>query len=119
MELYGYDEERGLSQIILEKGTKIEIPIKDEHGAKTWIAGVITSTQAGSLDFPRQSNRLGHLEKDKEQSRNGSHMASSPGAAETATVSTYHTHYTRVLTMAPPSSRVTLAPTPTSRGLGV
>jgi len=39
MELYGYDEERGLSLITLEKGTKIEIPIEDEYGAKTWIAG--------------------------------------------------------------------------------
>jgi len=48
---HGYDEERGLSRIIFEKGTKIEIPIEDEYGAKTWIAGEITSTQAGSLDF--------------------------------------------------------------------
>jgi len=51
MALYGYDEERGLSQIILENGTKIEIPIEDEQGAITWIAGVITSIQEGSLDF--------------------------------------------------------------------
>jgi len=51
LELYGYDEERGLSRIILEKGTKIEIPIEDEYGAKTWITGEITSIQAGSLDF--------------------------------------------------------------------
>ena len=51
MELYGYDEERGISKIILKKDTKIEIPIEDEQGVKTWIAGVITSIQAGSLDF--------------------------------------------------------------------
>jgi len=37
MELYGYDEERGLSETILEKGTKIEIAIEDELGAITWI----------------------------------------------------------------------------------
>ena len=35
----------------MEKGIKIEIPIEDEYGAKTWIAGEITSIQAGSLDF--------------------------------------------------------------------
>jgi len=51
MELYGYDEERGLSEIILEKGTEIEIPIEDELGAITWIEGKISSIQAGSLDF--------------------------------------------------------------------
>jgi len=51
MELYGYDEERGLSEIILEKGTEIEIPIEDELGAITWIEGRISSIQAGSLEF--------------------------------------------------------------------
>ena len=50
-ELYGYDEERGLRKITLEKGTEIEIPIEDELGAITWIAGTISSIQAGSLDF--------------------------------------------------------------------
>jgi len=37
MELYGYDEERGLSEIILEKGTEIEIAIEDELGAISWV----------------------------------------------------------------------------------
>ena len=35
VELYGYDEERGLSTLVLEEGTKIEIPLKDEYGATT------------------------------------------------------------------------------------
>ena len=51
MELYGYDEERGLSKIMLEQGTEIEIPIEDELGAITWVAGMISSIQMGSLDF--------------------------------------------------------------------
>jgi len=50
-ELYGYDEERGLSELVLEKGTEIEIPLEDEYGAITWVAGTVTSTQRGSLDF--------------------------------------------------------------------
>jgi len=51
VELYGYDEERGLSQLVLEKGTEIEIPLEDEYGAITWVAGMVTSTQRGTLDF--------------------------------------------------------------------
>jgi len=35
----------------LEKGTKIEIPLEDEYGAITWVAGTVTSTQKGSMDF--------------------------------------------------------------------
>jgi len=51
MELYGYDEERGLSEIILEKGTEIEIAIEDEVGAISWVDGRISSIQKGSLEF--------------------------------------------------------------------
>jgi len=51
VELYGYDEERGLSALVLEKGTEIEIPLEDEHRATTWVAGTVTSTQRGTLDF--------------------------------------------------------------------
>ena len=51
VELYGYDEERGLSELVLEKGTESEIPLKDEYGATTWVAGAVTSAQQGSLDF--------------------------------------------------------------------
>jgi len=51
MELYGYDEERGLSKILLEQGTEIEIPIEDELGVISWTAGIILSYQVGSLDF--------------------------------------------------------------------
>ena len=51
VELYGYDEERGLSALVLEKGTEIEIPLKDEYGAITWVAGTVTSTLRGTLDF--------------------------------------------------------------------
>ena len=35
VELYGYDEERGLNTLVLEKGTKVEVPLKDEYGAIT------------------------------------------------------------------------------------
>jgi len=51
LELYGYDEERGLSIVILEEGTEIEIAIEDELGAITWIPGRVTSIQQGSLEF--------------------------------------------------------------------
>ena len=51
LELYGYDEEWGLSEIILEKGTEIEIAIEDELGAITWKPGRISSIQKGSLEF--------------------------------------------------------------------
>jgi len=51
LELYGYDEERGLSEIILEEGTEIEIAIEDEPGAITWIPGRVTSIHKGSLEF--------------------------------------------------------------------
>jgi len=39
--LYGYDEERGLSKMLLEQGTEIEIPIEDELGVISWAAGII------------------------------------------------------------------------------
>jgi len=48
---FGYDEERGLSKILLEQGTEIEIPIEDELGVISWTAGIISSYQVGSLDF--------------------------------------------------------------------
>jgi len=51
MQLYGYDEERGLSKILLEQGTEIEIPIEDELEVTSWAAGIISSYQMGSLDF--------------------------------------------------------------------
>ena len=120
LELYGYDEERGLSEIILEKGTEIEIAIEDDLGAITWIPGRISSIQKGSLEFQacfRGCRIDSGTWTDTEQSRDGSHLASSPRTAETVTISIHHTHYTRVLTMAPPPAQVTLAPTPTSRGL--
>ena len=43
MELFGYDKERGLSKILLEQGTEIEIPIEDELGVTFWTAGIISS----------------------------------------------------------------------------
>jgi len=51
LELYGYDEARGLTEIILEEGTEIEIAIEDELGEITWVPGMVTSTQQGSLEF--------------------------------------------------------------------
>jgi len=51
VELYRYDEERGLSELTLKKGIKVEIPLENEYGTTTWIAGTVTSTKTGSLDF--------------------------------------------------------------------
>jgi len=51
LELYGYDEERGCSRIELEQCTEIEIPIEDEQGVTTWIAGEVSIYHEGSLDF--------------------------------------------------------------------
>jgi len=51
VELYGYDEERGLSTLALEKGTKIEIPYTDEYGVIAWRDGRVSSTTQGSLTF--------------------------------------------------------------------
>ena len=51
LELFGYDEERGLSRIVLEQGTDIEIPIEDEQGVTSWIAGKVSICHEGSLDF--------------------------------------------------------------------
>ena len=123
VELYGYDEERGLSKILLEEGTEIEIPIEDDLGAITWVAGTISSIQVGSLDF--QAEFLGSAIDSGtwRQTRSRAEMevtlASSPCSAEKASGSTHDTHYTRIYTMAPPSTWITLAPTPTSRGLGL
>jgi len=51
VELYRYDEERGQSALVLEKDTEIEIPLEDEYGAISWVAGTVASTQRGTLDF--------------------------------------------------------------------
>jgi len=48
VELYGYDEERGLiGELVLEKG----IPLKDDYEAVTWVDGMVTATTEGSLNF--------------------------------------------------------------------
>jgi len=51
LELFGHDKEWGLSEILLEQGTKIEIPMEDDQGVTFWIAGEISSYQTGSLNF--------------------------------------------------------------------
>jgi len=51
LELFGYDEERGLSKILLEQGTEIEVPIEDEQGLTFWIAGEVSVCHVGSLNF--------------------------------------------------------------------
>ena len=117
LELYGYDEERGLSKLVLEKGIEIE----DEYGAITWVAGMVTSTQGGTLDFKVKFTGSAIDSGTWTQTRNRAemenHMARTPCTAETATVSTRDTHHARIHTMAPPSTWLTLAPTPTSWGL--
>ena len=50
LELYGHDEERGLTEIILESGTEIEIATILEYlGPTVWKPGKIISNQPGSL----------------------------------------------------------------------
>jgi len=51
VELYGYDEERGLSELVLVKGTMIEVPFKNEYGEPIWVKGRVSSTTEGSLKF--------------------------------------------------------------------
>jgi hypothetical protein len=51
VELYGYDEERGLSELVLVKGAMIEIPFRNEYGEPTWMKGRVSSTTEGSLKF--------------------------------------------------------------------
>jgi len=51
IELFGYDEARGPSELVLVKGTKIELPFENEYGKHTWIKGRVSSTTVGSLKF--------------------------------------------------------------------
>jgi len=51
LELFGHDEELGLSKILLEQGTEIEMPIEDEQGVTFWVAGEVSSYHVGSLDI--------------------------------------------------------------------
>jgi len=51
LEMFRYDEERGLSRIVLEQGTEIEIPIEDEQGVTFWIAGEVSICHEGCLKF--------------------------------------------------------------------
>ena len=124
MVLYGYEEERGLSQTVLEKGTEIEIPLEDEYGAITWAAGRITSIQVGTLDvqvkFPGSAIDSGTWIQTRSRAEmEVTWLASYPRTAEKATSSTRDTHYARIHTMAPPSTWILLAPTSTSWGLGL
>ena len=40
VELYGYDEERGPFELVLVKGTMIELPFQSEFGEHTWASTV-------------------------------------------------------------------------------
>jgi len=63
VELFGYDEERGLLELVLVKGTMIEVPLKDEHGANTFVKGRVSSTIEGSLQF--KVRLLGDMDHEK------------------------------------------------------
>ena len=54
LELFGYDEDLGLTLLTLDTGTEIEIPIKDVQRTIFWIADQVTSAQTGSLIFKIQ-----------------------------------------------------------------
>jgi len=51
VELYGYDEDRGLLKLVLVEGTMIEVPFKNEYGEPIWVKGRVSSTTEGSLKF--------------------------------------------------------------------
>jgi len=51
VELYGYDEGRGLEELVLEEGDLIRIPLKDEYDAVTWMNGMVTSSIKGFSTF--------------------------------------------------------------------
>jgi hypothetical protein len=74
LELYGYDEERGLTEIILENGTEIEIAIEDELGATAWKPGKVISIQQGSLDFQASFRSSGIKTSIRHQTRNRAEM---------------------------------------------
>ena len=64
-------------------------------------------------------NKYGYMVPDTKQIRYGSHLASPSPTPSTATINIHHTHHTGIHTMAPPPVRVTLAPTPTPRGMAI
>jgi len=70
VELFGYDEERGRLELILLKGTMIEVPIQDEHGANTFVKGRVSSTTEGSLQFKfRFPGYMDHEKRAQTRSR--------------------------------------------------
>jgi hypothetical protein len=62
VELYGYDEDRGLLKLVLVEGTMIEVPFKNEYGEPIWVKGRVSSTTEGSLKF--KFKILGELDHD-------------------------------------------------------
>jgi len=62
VELFRYDEERGLLELVLVKGTMIELPFQNEYGERTWIQGRVSSTTVGSLNF--KFRFLGDLDQE-------------------------------------------------------
>ena len=51
VELYGYDEERGLLKLVLVEGTMIEVSFPNEYGEPLWVEARVSSTTVGSLYF--------------------------------------------------------------------
>jgi len=66
----------GLSPLTLDKGTKIEIPIKDVHGKIFRIAGQVTSVQTDSLIFKVQFPGCLSRKGDWSQTRSRADMES-------------------------------------------
>jgi len=63
VELFGYDEERGLLELVLVTGTMIELPSQSESGEHIWIMGRVSSTTVGSMEF--KFRFLGKLDQEK------------------------------------------------------
>ena len=126
VELFGYDEGRGLLELVLVKGTMIELPFQSKSGEHTWIMGRVSSTTVGSMEF--KFRFLGELDQENwAQTRSRADMeitwrlppATRSRHAERATGSKHDSRTARIHPTAPLLSWLTLAPTPTPGGLEV
>ena len=118
VELYGHDEARGLLKMVLDEGTMIEVTAKNEHGEPIWVKGRVSSTTAGSLKF--KSQFLGYLDHANwAQTLSRADMGSTWRLPPATRLGQLGVAATLSIPMAPLFPWLSLAPTPTSRGLEV
>jgi len=121
LELFGYDEEQGFSRIVLEQGTEIEIPIEDEQGVTFWIASEVSICHEGSLnfraEFPSRTLDTGIWKQTRSRADMDVTWRLPPALRKRQTAVHMILNTQGIHIMAPPSNRLTLAWTPTSRGM--